>query len=147
AQVKIADKSLPLIATSATAGQINAQLPFDLPVDQILAIEVQRGNELSVPQPFAIVAAQPGIFTVNQTGAGQGVIVKSDQVTIANRTTPAARGEFVVIYCTGLGAVDQAIELGKPAPSNPPARTKATPVVTIGGKPATVVFSGLTPGF
>jgi len=68
---------LPLVATSARAGQINAQLPYNLPVDETLQIEVRRGDELSMPEPFVVAAAQPGIFTENQSGSGQGIIVKS----------------------------------------------------------------------
>ena len=145
-EVRLAGKLLPLVATSASAGQINAQLPYDLPVDETLQIEVRRNNELSVPEPFVVAAAQPGVFTENQKGSGQGIIVKSDQVTLAKPDTPAERGEIIVIYGTGLGAVDSPVELGQPAPV-PAAKTRNAVKVTIGGRPAEVLFSGLTPGY
>ena len=83
-----------------------------------------------------------------RSGTGQGSIVKSDQVTLAQPGTPAGIGETVVIYCTGLGAVTPAVKEGAPAPSTPPLSTTVNPVtLTIGGKAAQVAFSGLTPGF
>lgn len=56
-------------------------------------------------------------------------------------------GEFITIYCTGLGAVSNPPTPGKPASNNPLSMTLITPKVTIGGQPATVSFSGLSPGF
>jgi len=60
---------------------------------------------------------------------------------------PAKPGEFLSIYCTGLGDVNNQPVLGSASPSNPLASTLATPVVTIGGQTAQVLFSGLAPGF
>ena len=107
-----------------------------------------HGNTLSVLQSLVVPQAQPGIFTVNQQGTGQGSIVKSDQVTLAQPGTPASIGETVVIYCTGLGAVTPAVKEGSPAPTTPPLSTTVNQVtVTIGGTAAQVAFSGLTPGY
>jgi uncharacterized protein (TIGR03437 family) len=110
-------------------------------------LTVQRGNTSSVPQQLPVSEAQPGIFTSNQQGSGQASIVKSDGVTLAQPGTPAAIGETVVIYCTGLGTVTPNVQEGQPAPTPPPfVSTDATVSVTIGGQPAKVTFSGLTPG-
>ena len=94
-----------------------------------------------------IAAAQPGVFTVNEQGAGQGVVFKSDGVTLAEPGTPADAGETVVIYCTGLGAVSPAVPDGAPAPPSPLSNTVNPVSVTIGGQNAAVQFGGLTPGF
>jgi uncharacterized protein (TIGR03437 family) len=56
-------------------------------------------------------------------------------------------GNAVEIYGTGLGAVDAAIQTGERAPLDRFVRTLATPTVRIGGQPATVLFSGLAPGW
>jgi uncharacterized protein (TIGR03437 family) len=144
-QVKIGDRVVPLLYTSA--GQMNVQVPFDVPVDTQYQVAVQRGTELSVPEPLVVAATQPGIFALNQHGTGQGVIMRSDQVTVAQAGTPAAIGETVVIYCTGLGAVTPSVASGAPAPAAPVARTVNPVTVTIAGQTAQVQFSGLTPGF
>ena len=61
---------------------------------------------------------------------------------------PAQVGEIVSIFCTGLGATDPAVASGQPGPSAEPlARVKTAVTVTIGGKPATVSFAGMAPGF
>ena len=56
---------------------------------------------------------------------------------------PAKAGDAVVIYCAGLGAV---VAEGVAAPV-PPARTNSAATVTIAGRPAQVLFAGLSPGF
>jgi uncharacterized protein (TIGR03437 family) len=145
-QVLLGDQPLPILYTST--GQLNVQVPYGVPVNTQYQLTVQHGNTLSVPQSLVVAQAQPGIFTVNQQGTGQGSIVKSDQVTLAQPGTPASVGETVVIYCTGLGAVTPAVKEGSPAPTTPPLSTTVNGVtVTIGGKAAQLAFSGLTPGY
>jgi uncharacterized protein (TIGR03437 family) len=98
-----------------------------------------------VPEKFIVAEAQPGIFTENQQGFGQGFIVKTDRTTLAKTGSPAARGDEVIIFCTGLGEVTPALESGVPAPD--PAPRVVSPVrVTIGGVEATVRVAELTPG-
>lgn len=143
-QVLLGDRPLPL--WYGNQSQLNVQVPFDVPVNTQHPITVKRGPALSVPEQLSVAAAQPGIFTVNQQGTGQAVIVKSDQLTVAQAGTPAAIGEAIVIYCTGLGAVNPAVPTGAPAPPSPLSHTVNTPRVTIGGVEARVMFSGLTPG-
>jgi minor extracellular serine protease Vpr len=64
-------------------------------------------------------------------------------VTASN---PAQRGHYLIIYANGLGPVDNPPVTGETTPAQPLARTLVTPTVTIGGKPAEALFSGLTPG-
>jgi uncharacterized protein (TIGR03437 family) len=110
-------------------------------------VAVQHDNVQSVPEQLVIAAAQPGIFTTNQAGFGQGAIVRQDGVTLAQPGTPANIGETVVIYCTGLGAVSPVVPAGATAPLSPPFSMTVNPVtVQIGGAPAAVSFAGLTPG-
>jgi uncharacterized protein (TIGR03437 family) len=145
AEVLLAGQPLPLLF--ASPGQINAQVPFDLPPNTTHQIVVRRNGAVSVPETFAVAGAQPGVFTVNQSGAGQAVILGPDQRNIADTANPARRGQAIVIYCTGLGSVTQPISPGQAAPSSPLAVTRSPVETTVGGRAAQVVFSGLTPGF
>ena len=52
-----------------------------------------------------------------------------------------------MLYATGLGTVSGAITTGAPAPDAPLLATLRQPEVTIGGRPATVLFSGLAPRY
>lgn len=144
-EVLLGGAALPILFASPT--QINAQLPYTLPSNAVLQVVVRRGSQISVPEPFVVAAAQPGIFTKNQQGTGQGIVVRSDQVTLAEPGTPARAGEAVVIYGTGLGPVSEVVAAGTPAPGSPLARTLRTVTVAVGGKAAQVLFAGLTPGF
>jgi uncharacterized protein (TIGR03437 family) len=145
-QVLLGNQPLPILYTNT--GQLNVQVPYGVPINTQSQLTVQHGSTLSLPQSLVVAPAQPGIFTVNQTGKGQGSIVKSDGVTLVEPGTPATAGDTIVIYCTGLGAVTPAVKEGSPAPSTPPLSTTVNTVtVTIGGQQAAVAFSGLAPGF
>ena len=69
---------------------------------------------------------------------------------------PASPGGFLQIYVTGLGKATPDGSLSgavlptgsvAPASGNPLYETLAKPTVTIGGKAATVLFSGIAPGY
>lgn len=144
-QVLLGGQPLPILYSSAT--QINAQVPYDLAVNTEHPVVVRRGTTQSVPELFTVAQAQPGIFTRNQQGSGQGIVLGADQATVADAAKPARRGEAIVIYGTGLGAVTPEAIPGVPAPGTPLAQTVEKVTVTVGGKAAEVLFSGLTPGF
>jgi uncharacterized protein (TIGR03437 family) len=142
-QVLLGNTSLPLLY--ASDGQINAQVPYDIAINVPNQLVVRRGNALSVPQMVSVAPAQPAVFTKDQSGHGQGVIVNGITNQLADSAAPVTTGDTVVIYCTGLGAVN---------PPTPPGTgiTGPTPTVqpvtvTIGDHPAQVAFAGLTGGF
>jgi uncharacterized protein (TIGR03437 family) len=149
--VLIGDKTLPLDYVSPT--QVNALLPFSLMPNTTVSLTVQRSGTGSVPIGVTIADLGPAIFAVNGEGTGQGAVTIASSGLLAAPigafpgSQPVARGDFLAIYCTGLGAVHDTPADGAPAPSSPPfATTFATPSVTIGGIPAAVSYSGLAPG-
>jgi uncharacterized protein (TIGR03437 family) len=129
-------------------GQINAQIPFGLPVNTQQQLIVQRDNALSVPQDVVVAPAQPAVYTQDQSGTGPGVIVDANTGVLVTAAAPAHAGDIVIIYCNGLGAVNPAIPTGTPAPTGGPLSQTNNPVtITIGGITATVNFAGLAPGY
>jgi uncharacterized protein (TIGR03437 family) len=135
-------------------GQINAQLPFGLTGDTV-SIVVTNGGGSSDPRQIQIAPTSPGIFTDPPGGAGQGIVVFALEPTVfaavPSQRLPSSRrakaGDFLTIYCNGLGAVQPPVASGDAAPGSPPlAETVAKPVVTIGGAQASLLFSGLVPG-
>jgi len=130
-----------------SAGQINAQVPFELPPGTA-TVQVRRGDRVSAAQPVKVAAVSPGIFSLNQQGTGPGAILHADSFQVVSDSAPAQPGEFLIIFGSGLGAVQPSVPSGQPAPGGEPlARTVSEPVVNIAGIPASVVYSGLAPGF
>ena len=129
--------------------QINAQVPFELMAGTgSVTVQVTRGTESSEAQPIAIAAVSPGIFTLNQQGIGPGAILHAGDFQPVNDSAPAQPGEFILIFCTGLGSVQPEVPSGDVAPTvEPLARTVTLPMVNIAGIAADVTFSGLAPGF
>ena len=141
------DIAAPLFFVSPT--QINAQVPFELMTGTgMVMVQVRRGSETSEAQPIGIAAVSPGIFTLNEQGTGAGAILHAEDFQPVNDSAPAQPGEFILIFCTGLGSVQPEVPSGDVAPSTEPlARTVTLPMVNIAGIAADVAFSGLAPGF
>jgi uncharacterized protein (TIGR03437 family) len=94
-----------------------------------------------------VAAVSPGIFIVDQA-SGAGAILHATDFSPVGVGAPARGGEYLVIYCTGLGPLRIPVISGESAPAVPPlAETIYVPAVRIGGLPANVVYSGLAPGF
>ena len=142
--VLLGGQTLPLLFTSE--GQITAMVPYGIATNTEHQLIIQRGTSFTVPEPVTVAAAQPAVFTVNQLGTGQGIIVDPN-FQIAGPGNAVAAGTMITVFCAGLGEVDQPITAGEAAPSSPPANTVNPVTVTIGGVQSEVLFSGLTPGF
>jgi uncharacterized protein (TIGR03437 family) len=139
----------PIFFVSPT--QVNFQVPWDLQGHSRATFTLYNGTQASAPLTVNIAFTAPAIFTTSGAATGQGaVLISGDAVLAAPKgafpnSRAVKRGEYVEIYCTGLGPVSNLQTNGSPKPISRPADT-STPVVTIGGVPATVLFSGLTPG-
>ena len=139
-------------------GQINAQLPVGLPAGLAQAyLRVNRNGQdfFTDSEGLTVVPASPGIFTLNSSGAGQGAILISNTTLVAGPAGavagfdahPVERGQYVTIFCTGLGAVSNQPPTGAPAQVTPLSNVVVPAAVTIGGAPAMVSFAGLASGF
>ena len=124
---------------SASPGQLNLQVPYGITGSTAELTLLGGTGQATVRLQRA--DANPGIF---QNGS-DGNITHADGSSVSN-LAPANAGEEVVLYATGLGAVDQTVFTGLPSPSAPAAKTLIQPIVRVGGIQATVDFSGLTPG-
>ena len=149
--LRLNDIAVPLFLVSPT--QINFQIPWQLQGQAQASVLVTAGAATSSPQTIDLAPFTPGLFATNAAGSGQGAILIANTGSVAapvgmfSGSRPATRGEFVSIFCTGLGPVTNQPPTGVAALSNPLSRTTTTPTVTIGGVAATVSFSGLAPAF
>ncbi|MGE0884966.1 MAG: carboxypeptidase regulatory-like domain-containing protein [Blastocatellales bacterium] len=149
--VKIGGIDAPLFFVSPN--QINLQVPGGV-APGIAAIQVfNTGNATAIGDGTATVAdSAPGIFTLDVSGKNQAVAQNSDLSRNADfdklpGARPEASGNVVVIYATGIGNTNPLVADGVAAPASPLAQAVGTTIVTIGGVPAEVQFSGLVPGF
>jgi uncharacterized protein (TIGR03437 family) len=139
-------------------GQINIQLPHALFFGP-LTLWVTTPGGTSPPVTVPLPAAAPGIFSLNSTGLGPGAIIISNSSTYAQAagsvpgqsTRPANRGEYISIYCTGLGALTTGFpgygDAGIVTPPGTTIQIAAPATASIGGVTATPSFAGLAPGF
>jgi uncharacterized protein (TIGR03437 family) len=123
----------PLLSTSA--GQIQIQMPGDLPAG-ISSVVVSTAGAMSNTLSADTWTTSPAILAV----------VRADGSVVAPGNAPAA-GEYISIYAIGLGAVTPDVPLGgDPAPGSL-ATTIITPQLSLGSASMNVTFSGLVPGY
>jgi uncharacterized protein (TIGR03437 family) len=152
-QLFLGGQPLPLVY--AGPGQVNALVPQNLSPNTTYQLVAQRGSTLSAPASLTVVAYQPGIYSQDLSGTGQGVAEIIGTALLAAPTgrgaRPVVRGtEFLAVFATGLGPVigvngEASPPDGAPAPLTTTYQTTATVTATIGGVNAPVLFSGLTP--
>ena len=143
---------VPLVHASPPY-QIDAVVPWELEGQTSAQLKIATdglgGNSIAVPLAFYA----PGIFTADSSGTGQGAVLINETSLLASPRSsrwqgrPAKRGEWLNIYCTGLGAVNNRPATGAPASASPPSTTLVPAHVKIGGLDAPVNFSGLAAGF
>lgn len=116
--------------------QINFVVPDDLLAGEAeLVVSTILG--VSAATRVGVEAVSPGIFVMPGSGLGAVTVAGTGRLTSEQ---PAAAGEWIEIYSTGLGAVQPHEIAGL-------SETVLTPQVSIAERPAQVQFSGLAPGW
>jgi uncharacterized protein (TIGR03437 family) len=137
----------------ASISQINAQVPWGIVtpgVTQTVNVVVNNNGLMSAPTPVTIGPFSPGIFASGSRAVAvnypDGTLAWPANVIAGLTTRPAKPGDTLIIYATGLGAVNVPVADG--AASLDALRTTLTqPVVLVGGLTAQIQFSGLSPQF
>lgn len=142
--VTVGGMPAPLIY--AGSGQVNAVIPYGLPVNTTAQVILQQGNAYTAPQSIVISSANPAVFTANSGGNGQGIIFRPDG-QLAQPGTPAQTGDELLMYASGLGATTPDATAGQAAPLSPLMYVNGAVTLTIGGQNARVDFAGLAPNF
>jgi uncharacterized protein (TIGR03437 family) len=133
--------------------QINFQIPWEMQGQSQVTVTATVNGVTSSPVALNLAQFNPGLFSLNQQGTGQGAILIGGTPNFAapvgtlTGSRPARRGEFVTVFCTGLGAVNNVPASGAAVPTIPQSTTTNGPIVTVGGVNAQVTFSGLAPTF
>jgi uncharacterized protein (TIGR03437 family) len=130
----------PILYTSAT--QVSCIVPYSVAAaaGQSVNVTVTYNSVTSSNYPVTVAATNPGVFTLDASGVGQGAILNYNAVTadytVNGTGTAAAKGSIVVIFATGFGETTPAgqetqLISGSVAPA-------AAITVTIGGASAAV---------
>jgi uncharacterized protein (TIGR03437 family) len=146
--VTVTVNNLPAPIYLVSANQINFLVPYAV-TGSAANIVVKNSTGTSNTATVPLSATSPGIYSVDYSGAGYGVILHADY-SLVSPASPAKRGETVQVFLTGLGAVSPPVADGVAAPSNPLSQVALNPSqlnVYMNGQPAAVQFAGLAPGF
>ena len=97
---------------------------------------------------LSVSPTAPSIFRTLIEGIDTPVatIVNGRNGLLATNSNPVKRNDNIVIYLTGMGKTNPAVEAGLSAPSDPLASSLVAPVVSLGGVEIPVTYAGLTPG-
>jgi uncharacterized protein (TIGR03437 family) len=143
--VSLTMNGIPLPILAVTPWQVNAQIPPLM--EGLAAFELRFADGArSAPVAAQVAAFGPRIYLLPAVRENQAAALHGNSATVVGPANPAAAGQAIQIYASGLGPTDPLVAAGAAAPSNPPAVTTTPPVVTIGGRIARVLFSGLAPG-
>jgi uncharacterized protein (TIGR03437 family) len=122
--------------------QVNVQVPFEVAEGSAPIVVSVRGASIA-SGVATVVQCAPKIFAY----ATDHAVAANQDYSLNGATNPAKSGSYLTVYITGQGPLRSAVASGAAAPSSPPAFTAAATTATIGGKPATVSYSGGAPGF
>ncbi|HYM11468.1 MAG TPA: hypothetical protein VEU62_12090 [Bryobacterales bacterium] len=130
-------------------GQIDFETPYGITGNSV-TVQVNNNGAMSNQITVPLAPANPGIFEYSDTvSPNRGIVLHTD-FSLVTTQSPAKAGETVVIYLTGLGALNPAVTTGAANPSAAPLATATDPNIQIlfGGEVATQVqFIGGAPGF
>lgn len=127
--------------------QINFLLPSDL-FAAATTMQVRNPAGITAPVPLTVQANAAQVFTLDGKNVlathADGSFVGRAGLVASVTSSPAAPGETITVFATGLGGTSPALIPGQ-LPSAP-AGLATLPQATIGGAPATVVSGGIAPG-
>jgi uncharacterized protein (TIGR03437 family) len=139
-QVTINGTTVDAIMLYTLATQVAAVLPSSTPIGTG-TLTVTYNGQASAPAPITVVKSSFGIFAVNQSGTGAGVLqnVNSQSDRPFNSPTQSAQpGQVIILWGTGLGPVT-GNEAAGPLPGDMPSLNVH---VWVGAKEAAIQYRG-----
>jgi uncharacterized protein (TIGR03437 family) len=136
---------VPAALTYASAGQVNAVVPYAVAGQSSTTLQVEYLGALSAPIALPVAVAAPGLFTASASGNGPGAILNNVDYSLNSAANPVPRDAYVDIYLTGAGATTPASVDGLLVTAPYP-QLNANVTVTMGGVPCpNVVYAGAAP--
>jgi uncharacterized protein (TIGR03437 family) len=152
--VSVTIGGIPAPIQFVSPNQINVEAPWGVPVSDSSGpaqVVVTSDGLGSASTTVTVVASAPSLYGIGS----QGLAVNSDGTLAAPAnsipgiaTRPAKVGDAggLILFATGMGAVDSPLQDGASA-SDLQRNTLVQPTVLVGGVAAQVTFSGLSPQF
>lgn len=130
----------------ASSYRVDAQMPFGLTPGGTATVQVNSTGGSGVVLTLNTVDAVPGVYTTGLGGVGAVNAVNQDG-SLNSTAHPAAKGSYLTIYASGLGAVNPTLVAGAVPPTSPLSNVSGAVTASIGGLPAAVSFAGAAPGY
>jgi uncharacterized protein (TIGR03437 family) len=143
AGVRVLFDGLPAPMIYARNDVVSAFVPFATASRAVTGMRVEYRGVPSPPVFLRVLPAIPSIFTLDQTGSGQGAILNQD-FSVNGESNPAAPGDIVLLYGTGAGQTDPPGMDGRVAAAPLPVLTQPVRVL-IDGLESQVVYAGPAP--
>jgi uncharacterized protein (TIGR03437 family) len=128
---------------------VSVMVPYELAGRVNTAMVVTYNGVSSTPLQLRVVDTAPGIYTLTQTGSGQGAILNQNG-SLNGPSNPEAVGNYIQIFGTGEGQTSPQGVDGLILPNQLPLPVPNLPVeVSIGGiaiDPADINYAGEAPG-
>jgi uncharacterized protein (TIGR03437 family) len=149
-QVLVNGNPTPLY--SASDSMVTFQCPV-LDSGSTLSIQVRSSDgTMTNIVDTTMQEVTPGLYSIDSTGQGQGTIFLAGTYELATDSPagipsrPAHPGEYLLIFANGLGAVNNPVAAGLPAPTDVLTLLLDSLKVVIGGEEIDPAFAGLVPG-
>lgn len=147
--VSVSVDGFPAPLLYVSPDQINFQLPDvaalkEIPFVTSVSLTIHREGKGSFTLVQSIQPVSPGVFIVPLT---LRAAAQNQDFSLNTESNPVAPGGVVLLYTTGLGPVDPPVQAGDAAPLAPLSWTTEEVTATVGNRSASVLFSGLAPGF
>jgi uncharacterized protein (TIGR03437 family) len=126
------------------ADQVAAIVPNAVAGETKVTVQAQFQNDSTAAVSLPVTRTMPGLFTLDQSGHGQGAILNQDG-TINGSDNPAPHGSIVVLFGTGQGLTTP--DFPEDELASDPLPEPVDPVtVTIAGRQAEILYAGAAPG-
>jgi uncharacterized protein (TIGR03437 family) len=145
-QVLVNGTAAPLFYVSSN--QINFQTPFGLSGSSA-TIQISNNGALSNQVTVPLASTNPGIFQyADSASLNRGIVLHAD-FSFVTASSPARPGETVILYLTGLGALNPAVPTGAANPTSPLSNAADPGIfVLFGGEASTnIAFAGGAPTY
>ncbi len=137
--VRIGGIQAPIYFVSG--GQIDCLVPYGVTGSSVDVIVTNNGtvsNTVTVP----LAKTSPGVFSLDSTGTGDAAILHFPDNLVVRASNPAAKGDTVTMYMTGLGALTTPLADGHGATA---ADSALAPLLLfVNGVQATVLYAGVS---